>query len=84
MEFFNNWGITIVSILIVLGWYLKRRGEFFKNIQEYPFDDHSLPQEMQSLGVIGTFWGITIGLWLFGSADKIQDGVYNLRVCNAV
>lgn len=29
-------------------------------------------------------WRITIGLWLFGSADKIQDVVYNLRVCNAV
>lgn len=78
MEFLNNWGITIVSILIMCGWYLRRKGEFFKEIHEHPFDDHSLPQEMQSLGVIGTFLGITIGLWLFGSADKIQDGVYNL------
>lgn len=78
MEFINNWGITIFSVLFMLTWFSRRKDNFFKTIQEHPFCEHSLPQEMQSLGVIGTFLGITVGLWLFGSADRIQDGVYNL------
>lgn len=71
MEFINNWGITIFSVLFMLTWFSRRKDNFFKTIQEHPFCEHSLPQEMQSLGVIGTFLGITVGLWLFGSADRI-------------
>lgn len=69
--------LTIICLVWMLNWYKKKRPEFDASIARDPYSDTSLPQEMQSWGVMGTFLGITVGLIFLatgiftgGSLDK--------------
>ena len=70
MDFFNMWGSTIVVMLILGGigyfYYYKR---FLKEITMDPFEENDRPSTVASLGVLGTFVGVTYSLWSFNSTN---------------
>lgn len=73
MDFMNlvdTWGATLV-ITVVLGLvgYIKYYKKFEKEIHIDPFCESDAPQTIASLGVLGTFLGITYSLVTFNSIN---------------
>ena len=65
----------------MLYWFFKQKPLFESKIQNDPFGDYSEPKKAQTLGVLGTFVGITWGLILLGhnnTAETLKDGVMYL------
>lgn len=75
MDFFNIWGATII-VMIILGTfgYKYYYRKFLNEIKEDPFSENEGPQAVASLGVLGTFIGITYGLWSF-NANGLEQSV---------
>lgn len=70
MEFLKENGLTvgwIIFMLVVGGIFFHR--PFVKKVNEDPTQEYDEPQGIASLGVLGTFIGISWGLWWFDSAD---------------
>lgn len=58
--------ITLLAFLIVAFPFYK---EFMRKIKNEPFKEYPQPQFISSLGILGTFLGITLGLLPFDSSD---------------
>lgn len=61
--FFIDNIITIITIILMLvAWWLFYGKKFFQNLKENPYFENDASQAFASLGVLGTFIGITFGL----------------------
>lgn len=67
---FNEYRITIITMFVlgIIGYKFYYK-EFFKEIKRNPFQEYNHPQIIASLGVLGTFIGITVGLFQFNTSD---------------
>ena len=61
--------LTPLSIFVILGFYIALR--------KHPKHKHILPTILSSLGILGTFTGIAIGLYAF-DVDNINTSVPKL------
>lgn len=69
-EFFNNWGITLLILAIMLAVGIPfYHIPFNKKLKEDPTQEFDEPQAIASLGVLGTFIGISYSLLKFNSGD---------------
>ena len=69
-EFFNNWGITLLILAIMLAVGIPfYHIPFNKKLKEDPTQEFDEPQAIASLGVLGTFIGISYSLLQFNSGD---------------
>lgn len=76
-DFLKEWSTQIIIVLMfVIGFFLYQR-PFNKKIQQDPTQEFDEPQAIASLGVLGTFLGICIGLYYFKASD-IESSVPNL------
>ena len=82
MELLNQYGMTIVFVIGMLCWLGVKWWPNFRNeVAKDPFGDYPQPKNAQTWGVLGTFIGITIGLFNFGlniSPDSMHDNVMAL------
>lgn len=68
--FFINNIITIITIVLMLSiWWFAYGKKFFQNLKENPYFESDASQAFASLGVLGTFVGITFGLLFFDTYD---------------
>lgn len=73
--FFIDNIITIITIILMLvAWWLFYGKKFFKNLKENPYFENDASQAFASLGVLGTFIGITFGL-LFFDTHNLEKSV---------
>lgn len=73
--FFINSMITIITIVLIISiWWFAYGKKFFHTIKENPYFESDASQAFASLGVLGTFVGITFGL-LFFDANNIEKSV---------
>lgn len=74
--------LTLASVLWMEYWYRSHKAEFDASLKKDPYEDTTLPQEMQSWGVMGTFLGITVGLislaFNIGTGSKLDNGVNSM------
>ena len=70
MQFSTNDLITLgLCVLLSLIGYFYYHKPFMKKINDNPTQECDEPQAIASLGVLGTFLGISYGLYIFDSAD---------------
>lgn len=70
MQFSTNDLITLgLCVLLSLIGYFYYHKPFMKKINDDPTQECDEPQAIASLGVLGTFLGISYGLYIFDSAD---------------
>lgn len=75
MDFLTQYGLTVLCLAGMLAWYYApndicdAKKRFEEKIAQDPFGDYEEPQMASSLGVFGTFLGITVGLLLFQPQD---------------
>lgn len=75
----QKYGITVITLIAMFGWYLKVHPEFKAKIQKNPFDEYDEPGTASTLGVLGTFLGITLGLFSFDATPAhMQESVVSL------
>ena len=73
--FFIDNIITIITIILMLvAWWLFYGKKFFQNLKENPYFENDASQAFASLGVLGTFIGITFGL-LFFDTHNLEKSV---------
>lgn len=78
-EFLSKFGITIICLGIILIWAFGAGKKFKASVDEKPFGEYEQPQTASVLGVLGTFFGISIGLINFNPApEAMQQSVINL------
>lgn len=78
-EKFFEYGLTIFSCAVIFIWFFIIIGDFRKTIKENPFGDYEEPRTAATLGVLGTFIGISVGLLNFDSSpETMQQSVTNL------
>lgn len=79
-QYFQQYGITIITLIAMLGWFfVKAWPDFKQEIQTDPFGDYDEPGTASTLGVLGTFLGITIGLFFFDTTPAhMQESVVSL------
>lgn len=70
ISFFKTWGLTIFIAGLML-WFIIRKiyPNFIAEVKKDPFAEYEHPQAVASIGVLGTFVGITIGLFIFDPSD---------------
>lgn len=69
MFFINNIIIIITIVLMLSIWWFAYGKKFFQNLKENPYFESDASQAFASLGVLGTFVGITFGLLFFDTYD---------------
>lgn len=74
MFFLDNIITIITIILMVVAWWLFYGKKFFQNLKENPYFENDASQAFASLGVLGTFIGITFGL-LFFDTHNLEKSV---------
>lgn len=68
--FFTDYLFTIITLIAMLiAWWFFYGKKFFQNLKENPYFESDASQAFASLGVLGTFFGITIGLVYFNTHD---------------
>mgnify|MGYP003440437447 FL=1 len=72
-ELMKNWGLTIACGLVMIIWFQKNKGEFYRKIKKNPFEEYDEPGTATGLGILGTFVGITVGLFFFNTRDVINS-----------
>lgn len=78
-DFVSNYGATCVFVLVIIGWMLfKGVPNFKEEISQNPFGDYDEPRTVSTLGVLGTFVGISIGLFDFDVKGDAVTSVANL------
>ncbi len=78
-EFFLEYRLTILCSIAIIVWFIFAKSKFEKYISENPFGEYEQPRTAATLGVIGTFAGITLGLWDFNSSpEAMQESVTTL------
>lgn len=74
MFFLDNIITIITIILMVIAWWFFYGKKFFQNLKENPYFENDASQAFASLGVLGTFIGITFGL-LFFDTHNLEKSV---------
>ncbi len=78
-EFISKFGLTAISLAVIFVWAYGANKKFKAAVDKEPFGDYEQPQTASVLGVLGTFFGISIGLINFNPApDAMQQSVINL------
>ena len=78
-SFISKFGLTVICLIAMALWALPADKKFKAYVDKDPFGDYPQPQIASILGVLGTFFGISIGLFTFNPAqDAIQQSVINL------
>ena len=78
-EFFLEYKLTIICSSLIIIWFIPASKKFEKYVSENPFGEYEQPRTAATLGVIGTFLGITLGLWDFDSSpEAMQESVTTL------
>ena len=78
-EIILEYSLTIVCSIFIIIWFIPASKKFEKYISENPFGEYEQPRTAATLGVIGTFAGITLGLWGFDSSpEAMQESVTTL------
>lgn len=68
--FFTGYSFTIITLIaMIVIWYVGYGKKFRQNLKENPYFESDASQAFASLGVLGTFLGITIGLVYFNTHD---------------
>ena len=74
--------LTLASVIWMEYWYRSHKTEFDDSLNKDPYEETTLPQEMQSWGVMGTFIGITFGLLSLAvsvyTGSKLDNGVNSM------
>lgn len=80
MDLFRQFGLTFIIMAAMLYWFFfKGKKKFCEIVNQDPFGDYPQPKNAQTLGVLGTFIGITIGLLTFNpDQSAMHDSVMNL------
>lgn len=60
---------TIAFIVAMLAWCSYNYADFRQKIATDPFEDYELPNTMVGMGVLGTFFGVSVGLFFFDTSD---------------
>lgn len=77
--FFSKYFLTAICTLAICVWFVKAQKKFKRDVDENPFGDYEQPRKAATLGVLGTFFGITVGLLNFDpSPAAMQQSVTNL------
>lgn len=53
----------------MLAWCSYNYADFRQKIATDPFEDYELPNTMVGMGVLGTFFGVSVGLFFFDTSD---------------
>lgn len=78
-EFVNDYGTTLIFVSVIVGWmFLKGLPNFKDEISQNPFGDYDEPRTVSALGVLGTFIGISLGLFDFDVKGDAVTSVANL------
>ncbi len=73
----NN--LTLIWILGMIVWGIWAWQDFSKSVREAPYGEYDMPKKAQMLGVLGTFVGVAIGLYIFGySSENMESRVMDL------
>lgn len=80
MDILKEYWSTILSLAIMVVWYVKAYSKFKERVSEDPFGEYEQPQTASNLGVFFTFVGITIGLLTFqpGDLDHLKEHLSGL------
>lgn len=78
-EFFLEYKLTIFLSIIIICWFSNAKKKFESYVKENPFGEYEQPRTAATLGVMGTFLGITLGLLDFNPApESMQESVTTL------
>ncbi|SDP30404.1 hypothetical protein, partial [Selenomonas ruminantium] len=80
MDLLRQYGLTVLTVGFMLWWYFcKGKKTFCHEVDKNPFGDYPQPKQAQTFGVLGTFFGIAVGLLTFNAdQDAMHDSVMNL------
>lgn len=73
----SQFGFTIICCIVFCIWFYQARIKFKSYVDKNPFGDYEQPRTAATLGVLGTFIGITIGL-IFFDPDELGQSVKDL------
>lgn len=76
-EIFYKYGLTMFWCVGMAVWFLQTLPKFKTYVRKNPFGDYEQSRTSATLGVLGTFFGITVGLFLFDTKN-IQESVEKL------
>ena len=75
-DLISRFGLTFISIIVIVAWFLRANTKFKRSVKENPFGDYEQPSTASVLGVLGTFIGIAAGLLNFDpSPAEMQNSV---------
>ena len=89
-ENFYKYGLTMIWSLIMLTWFFQAVPKFKNYVKENSFGDYEQPRTAATFGVLGTFIGIAVGLFLFdsnniqGSIEKLLGGMESAFVTSII